>query len=63
MNFFIHRLTGPENPVAPGSSLMAVMAAMTPFKFLAQPGLWVGLIITAGLLLGAVRLRRYKGPV
>jgi ABC-2 type transport system permease protein len=31
--------------------------------FLASPGLWVGLLITAVFLLGAVRLRRVHGPM
>ena len=31
--------------------------------FLASPGLWVGLVLTALLLLGAVRLRHVRGPM
>lgn len=59
-----HRLTGPESPdVPPARTLMEAMAAMTPIRFLSQPGLWIGLGITAVLLFGAVRLRRYRGPV
>jgi ABC-2 type transport system permease protein len=36
---------------------------LTPVKFLISPGLWIGLIITAGFLAAAVRLRRYQGPI
>jgi hypothetical protein len=35
-----------------------------PFaQFLLGPGLWVGLLITAGFLFAAIRLRRDRGPV
>jgi ABC-2 type transport system permease protein len=64
LNWIGRRLMGPENPDAPkGATLMQAMAAMTPLKFLSEPGLWVGLGITAVLLFAAVRLRRYRGPV
>jgi ABC-2 type transport system permease protein len=36
---------------------------MTPGTFLASPGLWVGLLVAAGCVGGAVRLRRRRGPV
>ena len=58
-----HRLTGPEVPTAPGSTMMDVMAALTPAKFLSEPGLWIGLAIAAAFLFVAVRLRRYRGPI
>ena len=32
-------------------------------QFLASPGLWVGLLLTAIFLLGAVRLRHVRGPL
>jgi len=32
-------------------------------QFLASPGLWAGLLITTVFLLGAVRLRRVRGPI
>ena len=31
--------------------------------FLASPGLWIGLLVTAIFLLGAVRLRHVRGPI
>jgi ABC-2 type transport system permease protein len=57
------RLMGPEAPATAGSSMMDVMAALTPIKFLSEPGLWIGLAIAALFLAGAVRLRRSRGPI
>ena len=34
-----------------------------PLKFLSSPGLWIGLVIAAGFLLAAIRLRRSRGPL
>jgi ABC-2 type transport system permease protein len=34
-----------------------------PLKFLSSPGLWIGLVIAAGFLIAAIRLRRYRGPL
>lgn len=39
------------------------LAQLTPAKFLSTPGLWVGLLLAAGLLVAAVRLRRERGPI
>jgi hypothetical protein len=39
------------------------MAAFTPVQFFILPGLWIGLVIAAVLIAGAVRLRRYHGPI
>ena len=36
---------------------------ITPGKFLMAPGLWGGLLVTAGFLIAAARLRRYRGPI
>ena len=36
---------------------------LTPGIFLSSPGLWIGLVITAVFLAGAIRLRRYRGPI
>ena len=35
----------------------------TPGQFLSSPDLWIGLAIAAVFLAGAVRLRRYQGPI
>ena len=34
-----------------------------PLKFLSSPGLWVGLLVAAAFLFGAIRLRRSRGPL
>ena len=39
------------------------LSQLTPAKFLSTPGLWVGLLLAAGLLVAAVRLRRGRGPI
>ena len=42
---------------------MDMLAPPTLGHFFASPGLWVGLTVTAMFLLGAVRLRRIRGPL
>ncbi|HWY41043.1 MAG TPA: hypothetical protein VNX27_09635 [Chthoniobacterales bacterium] len=39
------------------------LAQLTPGRFLATPGLWLGLIFAAAFVIGAIRLRRYRGPL
>ena len=60
-----HRLSGPEafNLDGPGSSPMHSMSHFDPGKLLSAPGLWIGLVLAAILLAGAVRLRRDRGPI
>ena len=36
---------------------------LTPLKFLLTPGLWIGLLIAAGLLAAAIRMRRNREPI
>jgi hypothetical protein len=36
---------------------------LDPLKFLSSPGLWIGLIVAAGLIVGAIQLRRSRGPL
>jgi ABC-2 type transport system permease protein len=43
--------------------MMDPLMQMTPGTFLASAGLWVGLVVAAGCVGGAVRLRRRRGPV
>lgn len=45
------------------SGMMDPLMQMTPGTFLASVGLWVGLVVAAGCLGGAVRLRRRRGPI
>jgi ABC-2 type transport system permease protein len=39
------------------------LAQLTPGRYLAAPGLWIGLAFAAIFLAAAVRLRRYRGPI
>ena len=39
------------------------LAQLTPGRYLASPDLWLGLLVAAGFLFAAVRLRRYGGPL
>jgi len=39
------------------------MTHIMPGNFLGSPSLWIGLAIAAAFLAGAVRLRRYQGPI
>lgn len=58
------RLMGPEAPMAAqNGSIMDQMASITVAQFFSEPGLWIGLAIAAVFLAGAVRLRRYHGPI
>jgi ABC-2 type transport system permease protein len=59
-----HRLGGSAEAVtAPGTLPMDTMTQLTPFHYLSNPGLWLGLALTAAFLAAAVRLRRYRGPI
>ncbi len=53
---------GPEAITGP-DSFLGPMTQLTPGRFLSSPGLWIGLVIAAGFLAAAVRLRRYQGPI
>jgi ABC-2 type transport system permease protein len=36
---------------------------LAPGQFLATPGLWIGLLVTAVFFAAAIRLRRFRGPI
>ena len=59
-----YRLAGPESFDLAGPTRMShhLMSA-DPATFLSAPGLWIGLLLAALLLLATVRLRRYQGPI
>jgi ABC-2 type transport system permease protein len=42
---------------------MDPMMLFAPFHFFLNPGLWLGLAVTAVFLTAAIRLRRYRGPI
>jgi ABC-2 type transport system permease protein len=54
---------GAEAITVHGTMPIDPMTHLTPLRFLVSPGLWIGLIITAGFLAAAVRLRRHQGPI
>jgi ABC-2 type transport system permease protein len=59
-----YRLTaGMEAFTAPGTLPTDPMNHATPGRFLTSPGLWIGLLVAAGFLAAAVRLRRSRGPL
>jgi ABC-2 type transport system permease protein len=39
------------------------LAHLDPVGFVSSPGLWIGLVVAAGLIFGAMQLRRYHGPL
>ena len=39
------------------------LVQLTPGRFLASPGLWLGLVFAALCIAVAIRLRRYRGPI
>ena len=60
-----YRLSGPDEFRFPGAHTPPahVMMHMNLVNFLATPGLWFGLLLTAAFLAAAVRIRRYRGPM
>lgn len=45
------------------SPIIDSLGQLTPGAYLTSPGVWLGLICAAGLLFGAIRLRRYRGAL
>ena len=64
-NLLIYRLAGGSEAMAMATGSMPIDPGthLTPGHFLASPGLWLGLLVTAGFLLAAARVRRYRGPI
>jgi len=58
-----YRFAGGGPEVAGSDNFLDPMTHFTPGRFLASPGLWIGLLITAAFIAAAVRLRRYQGPI
>ncbi len=50
-------------PFPMGNVLARAPTLASVERFLATPGLWIGLAIFAAFLAGAARLRRYQGPI
>jgi len=64
-NMLIYRFAGGTEAMAMASGNMPIDPGthLTPGRFLASPGLWIGLLVTAAFLVAAVRLRRQRGPI
>jgi ABC-2 type transport system permease protein len=64
-DLLIYRLAGGSEAMAMATGSMPIDPGthLTPGHFLASPGLWLGLLVTAGFLLAAARVRRYRGPI
>jgi ABC-2 type transport system permease protein len=60
-----NRFTGGSEGIAimERGRAMDPMMLFAPLHFLINPGLWIGLAVTATFLTAAVRLRRYRGPI
>ena len=60
-----YRFGGPQpfDFKVPSGMAMDSMMSMDLGRFLTTPGLWTGLVVAAAFLAGAVRLRRYRGPI
>jgi ABC-2 type transport system permease protein len=55
---------GRQNDAMSGTHVMTMDMLNVPFgQFILGPGLWIGLILSAVLLVGAVRLRRVRGAM
>ena len=57
------RLGGPVGTDSSGTLSMAGMSMGGPLEYLTNPGLWIGLALTAVFLAGAVRLRKMRGAL
>ena len=63
-----HRLMGFARPHAFGfhdgdHPTIDSLSQLTVGRYLTSPGLWLGLAVAAVFVIGAVRLRRYPGPI
>ena len=61
----IYRFAGGSEAMAMATGSMPIDPGthLTPGHFLASPGLWLGLAVTAGFLVAAARLRRSRGAI
>jgi len=59
------RLIGSAPAAANGPEIFPTnpMTHIVPVHFILSPGFWIGLVVTVAFLAGAVRLRRYRGPM
>lgn len=57
------RFLGPSSHGATTPDKTPMADQLIPHHFFSEPGLWVGLAVGAIFIAGAVRLRRYRGPI
>jgi ABC-2 type transport system permease protein len=57
------RLLGPSSHGATAPDKTPMAEQLIPHHFFSEPGLWIGLLVGAVFIAGAVRLRRYRGPI
>jgi ABC-2 type transport system permease protein len=63
LNSLVSDAAGAGDITAPGGVMMHPLTLQTVGRYLASPGLWIGLAISAAFLAAAVRIRRYQGPI
>ena len=63
LRLFGYRISGPETAKAAMHEGMGQLAMVDLGTFLSTPGLWIGLLVAAGFLYGAIQLRRTQGPL
>jgi ABC-2 type transport system permease protein len=59
-NFLQNRFAGGNDSSA---NMLDPEMALHAFHFMITPGLWIGLLLAAGFLVAAARLRRARGPI
>jgi ABC-2 type transport system permease protein len=62
LNLLIYRLAGPED-FSFSMHGFSPAGPIGPVHFFVTPGLWTGLLVTAGFLFAAARVRRYRDPM
>jgi ABC-2 type transport system permease protein len=55
--------TAANYPMPDSAAMHHDLTLLALGKFLISPGMWLGLALAAAFLAGAVRLRRYQGPI
>ncbi len=59
-----HLVGGPASSTNAGGGMTMDMLTPHPLgHYLMSPGFWVGMMLTAAFLLGAIRLRQVRGPI
>jgi hypothetical protein len=54
---------GIDYPMAGDATMHHEMTLLMLGRFLISPSMWLGLAVAAAFLAGAVRVRRYQGPI